>query len=206
MYIFMFWSNTIIAGSTFILAVITFFYLLETRRMRKTTQEMLRVSDKPHILIYLFPDETYPYCINLCIQNIGTGFARKIDFNGDFSFTPMLPRGWKPLSENGIIKNGIDYLGPGKKIEIFLFLSYIMRQDSMVPNRPPILEEVLDITVTYQDSMKKERKEKFLLEFKQWENYGQNENQPIAEIADFLKHEVAETLNEINRYLQYKDK
>ena len=202
----MFWSNIIIAGSTVVLAIITLFYLLETREMRKTTQEMLRVSDKPHILIYLFPDETYPHCINLCIQNIGTGFAHKIDFTGDFSFTPMLPRGWKPLADNGIIKNGIDYLGPGKKIEIFLFMSPMMRQDSMVPNRPPILEERLDITVTYQDSMKKERKEEFLLEFKQWEDYGNSESQPIAEIADFLKTQVADTLDEIKRYLQYKEK
>ena len=202
----MFWSNIIIAGSTVVLAIITLFYLLETREMRKTTQEMLRVSDKPHILIYLFPDETYPHCINLCIQNIGTGFAHKIDFTGDFSFTPTLPRGWKPLADNGIIKNGIDYLGPGKKIEIFLFMSHMMRQDSMVPNRPPILEERLDITVTYQDSMKKERKEEFLLEFKQWEDYGNSESQPIAEIADFLKTQVADTLDEIKRYLQYKEK
>ena len=85
-------SALITAIATGVLAVITYLYA-------KTTREILKASNKPEIIIFLFPDKTYPYCVNLCIENIGTGFAHKIYFSGDFSFAPMLPHGWKPLSE-----------------------------------------------------------------------------------------------------------
>ena len=188
-------SALITAVATGVLAVITFFYAM-------TTRGILKASNKPEILIFLFPDETYPYCINLCIQNIGTGFAHKISFAGDFSFTPMLPHGWKPLAENGILKNGIDYLPPGKKVEIYLFTTNTMEQ-SFSPGMLTISEELLDVTVTYKDSVNAEHKEKFQLEFNQWDRYGLSKNNPVADIADTLKVRIAEDLSEIKRILKY---
>ena len=188
-------SALITAIATGVLAVITYCYA-------KTTRGILKASNKPEILIFLFPDETYPSCINLCIQNIGTGFAHKIYFAGDFSFTPMLPHGWKPLAENGILKNGIDYLPPGKKVEIFLFMTNTMEQ-SFSHDMLTISEESLDITVTYRDSVNAEHEKNFQLEFNQWGRYGLSENNPVADIADTLKVRIAEDLSEIKRILEY---
>lgn len=203
-------NGIITALATVVLAVITWWYV---RLMKKyvqltqenvqLTQEILKAGNKAEVLIFLFPDETHPYCINLCIQNIGTGFAHDIQFEGDFSFTPILPPGWKPLSENGILKNGIDYLPHGKKIEIFLFMTNAMAQE-MSPGRATILEDFLDITVTYKDSANTKNKKTFMLEFSPWENYGQSQNKPISEIADTLERRIAEDLSEIKRILEYR--
>jgi len=195
-------SNAIIAFSALTTAIATGVLVGITYWYAKTTRGILKASNKPEILIFLFPDETYPYCINLCIQNIGTGFAHKIYFAGDFSFTPMLPHGWKPLAENGILKNGIDYLPPGKKVEIFLFTTNTMEQ-SFSPGMLTISEEWLDITVTYKDSVNAKHEESFQLEFNQWDRYGLAENNPVADIADTLKVQIAENLSEIKRILEY---
>ena len=195
-------NNAIIAFSALITAIATGVLAVITYCYAKTTRRILKASNKPEILIFLFPDETYPSCINLCIQNIGTGFAHKIYFAGDFSFTPMLPHGWKPLAENGILKNGIDYLPPGKKVEIFLFMTNTMEQ-SFSQDMLTISEESLDITVTYRDSVNAEHEKNFQLEFNQWGRYGLSENNPVADIADTLKVRIAEDLSEIKRILEY---
>ena len=187
-------SALITASATGVLAVITYLYT-------KTTREILKASNKPEILIFLFPDQTYPYCVNLCIENIGTGFAHKVYFAGDFSFVPMLPHGWKPLAENGILKNGINYLPPGKKVEIFLFMTNTMEQN-FSPGMLTISEESLDITVTYRDSVNAEHQKNFQLEFNQWDRYGLSENNPVADIADTLKVRIADDLSEIKRILE----
>lgn len=193
-------SGAITALATIVIAIATIILARITSRYAKTTDEILKAGNKPEILIFLFPDETFPYCINLCIQNIGTGFARDVKFTGDFSFTPMLPPGWKPLAENSILKNGIDYLPPGKNVKIFLFMTHTMQQESMISGRPPISEEYLDITVTHKDI---ESPENFILQFNQWEGYGASENHPIADIADTLRVRIAEDLGEIKRILEY---
>lgn len=195
-------NNAIIAFSALITAIATGVLAVITYLYAKTTREILKASNKPEILIFLFPDETHPYCVNLCIENIGTGFAHKIYFAGDLSFVPMLPHGWKPLSENGILKNGIDYLPPGKKVEIFLFMTNTMEQ-SFSPGMLTISEESLDITVTYRDSVNTEHEKNFQLEFNQWDRYGLSENNPIADIADTLKVRIADDLSEIKRILEY---
>ena len=75
-------DGTITAIATVSLTDITFWYAFLTRKILKST-------NKPEILIFLYPDEKYPF-INLCIQNIGTGFASAITFTGDPTFMPAI--------------------------------------------------------------------------------------------------------------------
>lgn len=69
-------ATVIVASTTIVLAIITWWYA-------KTTDRMLKAGNTPEILLYLFPSETYSRRINLCIQNIGTGFASDINFRGE---------------------------------------------------------------------------------------------------------------------------
>ncbi len=131
-------------------------------------------------LIFLHPDEKYP-SINLCIQNIGTGFASEITFTGDLSFTPVSLRSNKPLMEIGIFEEGIDYLGPEKKIEFPLFFTY-----SMDDNMDGFPEQPLNIVTTYKDSVNTKYKESFSLDFKKWKGYNKFEMQPLENIANKL--------------------
>ena len=163
-------NGTITAIATVILAVITFWYATLTRKI-------LKITDKPEILIFLFPSEANPYKINLCIQNIGTGLASDIKFSDDLSIIPTLPFDNTPLNKMSIFKDGIDYLGPGKKIEIGLFITHAMGE---------LLNKSLEITVYYKDSTNGKHKDSFILNFCKWENFRQDEI-PIISVANSLK-------------------
>ena len=156
----------ITALATAILAFITWRYVLLTRRM-------LEANNKPELLVFLFPAEGFEYSINLCIQNIGTGFASNVKFTGDLSFQPLYQN--LPLKHMGIFKNGIDNLPPGKKIEIPLFHTQKIPQKS------------LNITVTYTDSMKNKYTEAFLLEFNKWIGFRRFQSNSFQKIASSLE-------------------
>ena len=108
------WLNSndgaVIGIATVVLVVITGYYVYLTWRM-------LKANNTPDIAISLCPHEAYLPCVMLRIENIGTGAARKILFRTDLSFSAD---GETALEEVGFLKNGIDYLGPGQKIEHFL--------------------------------------------------------------------------------------
>ena len=76
----------IIASSAIVTALATVVLAIITWRYVRLTKEILKTSDKPEILIFLFPNEKSLYRIDLCIQNIGTGFASDVKFTGDLSF------------------------------------------------------------------------------------------------------------------------
>lgn len=167
-------SGAITAFATVIVAIATGVLAWITWRYAKTTDKILKASDKPEILIYLFPSEGNSRCINLCIQNIGTGFASDIIFDGDdLDFIPPMLFVNIPLKEMSIFKKGIDYLAPGKKIEIPLFITHGMGDAS---------EKTLTIFVTYEDSMRKKYDDSFPLNLSKWVDFSQ-EDTPIAKTA-----------------------
>lgn len=51
---------------------------------------MLKAANTPLIRMFL---HTRRHNITLCVENIGTGFARDIKFTGDLSFKPFNPKG-----------------------------------------------------------------------------------------------------------------
>lgn len=178
-------SALITAIATGVLAVITYWYA-------KMTRKILKASNKPEILVSLVPHEIYTNSIYLCIQNVGTGFATDIKLTCIPSFDPLLP-GNRSLEEFGIFKQGIDYLGPGNKVQIFLFWTHCL---------PKLPTQSLTITVNYKDCEPKNGI-KFLLDFTMWEGVGQQFTQlePIAEIEKVLKGDIAEALKGIERKL-----
>ena len=175
-------STIIIAFATIVLAFITGSYA-------SSTKKILDTYDKPEVLIYLFPSESNANCINLCIQNIGTGFAADIKFSGDLSFVSpfnLLRRNYystegTKLEEISIFRNGIDYLPPGRKIEMRLFDTD--RIDDLST-------DTLSLTTAYKDSRKETYSRDFNLKFNQWENFSQSVSpnssaaQSLAKIAD----------------------
>ena len=135
-------SGAITAIATLILVGITGWYVYLTR-------QMLKVANTPVIRMFL---HTRRNNITLCVENIGTGFARDIKFTGDLSFKTLNSFGESKatLGELEPFKSGIEYLGPGHKVERFLF----HRNDfQRVPNH------TFDIIVTYNDlGIAKEKK------------------------------------------------
>ena len=105
--------------------------------------------------------------IFLCVENIGTGFARDIKFTGDLSFKPTF---WnnnsrdKPLKELEPFKSGIPYLGAGHKQERII---------SSTQEFLSLPKQAFDIIVTYNDLGIAKEKETFSFEFGNSDNTDQ---------------------------------
>ena len=169
------WLNTndgvVIGIATVVLVCITGYYVYLTWRI-------LKASNTPEITVSLHPHEAYIHCVMLCVENIGTGAARNIQFQTDLSFKPD---GERALEDVGFLKKGIDYLGPGQKIEHFL-VSVIGKLDEL-KKRP------LEFGVTYTDSaiQKGKYKHTFSLDFGENEGLATIGKSPLYEIAEATK-------------------
>jgi len=167
------WLNTndgaIIGIATVVLVGITGYYAYLTWRM-------LKANNTPEIAISLCPHEAYLPCVMLCIENIGTGAARKILFQTDLSFSAD---GEISLEDVGFLRDGIDYLVPGQKIEHFL-VSVLGKLDDL--KKTP-----LEIGVTYTDSVKRIYQCAFHLDFGEYEGYSRIGKSPLVEIAEATK-------------------
>ena len=164
-------DGAIVGIATVVLVGITGYYAYLTRRL-------LKASDTPEIAVSLRPHEGYIHCVMLCIENIGTGAARDIQFQTDLSFKPD---GERALEEVGFLKNGIDYLGPKEKIEHFLV--------SVIGKLDKLKETPLEIGVTYTDSVKLKYRHKraFRLDFSEDEGFKRIGKHPLFEIARATK-------------------
>lgn len=173
-------SGAITAAATAILACITLWYVLVTQKIMKTSQEMLRVANTPEVQVsLLYGHDTFAQIptIDLCIQNIGSGFAHDLKFSGSItSFKSKFSE--KMLGEYDIIKNGVSHLGPGKRYQITLL---------DVVGNVPLPKEPFEMIVTYKDSAKNEKNETFSIDFTKNIGYRQLGDPSFESIADSLQ-------------------
>ena len=166
-------NGTITAIATVILAYITWRYV----RLMKTyvqltqenvqlTQEMVENSYKPEVVVLLLREgersvQTAPTqwtdkrTMILSIKNVGPGVARKIKFEGDFSFRSY--GGDLPLKSINFLANGIDRLIPGEERRSNSFITGDPSDDSN--------QSQVKITGTWEDVKGKKYCEDFCLNF-----------------------------------------
>ena len=143
-------AAVVTAGATIVLAVITSRYV-------QLTASSLKATYKPQIFVSLRYELPVGIAVSdcwqhICVENIGVGPARKVEFAGDLSFKTQKSTS---LKEIGFIKNGIDALAPGQE------------QDESVPLELESHEEYppVKITVTYKDSRGDDYDDEFILDF-----------------------------------------
>ena len=100
----------ITAIATVVLVGITGFYAWVTKKMLEENRQMRLDAQKPRIAIFLRPHESSIRFIVLCIQNMGGGPAKNVQFTctSDAILSPLFI---------GYIKHGISYFAPSQKIE-----------------------------------------------------------------------------------------
>ena len=103
-------DGAIIGIVTAVLVGITGYYAYLTRRL-------LKANDTPEIAISLRPHEAHITLVMLCIENIGTGAARNLQFATNPASIPCLDI---PFEKIGFLESGIAYFEPGRRIEQFL--------------------------------------------------------------------------------------
>ena len=163
-------NGIITAFATVLLAYITWryvrlmkTYVQLTQENVRLTQEMVENAYKPEVVVRLLREgvrtvQTAPTewtdkrTMILSIKNVGPGVARKIKFEGDFSFRSY--GGALPLQSINFLANGIDRLIPSEERRSN---SFITGDPSDDPNHT--------ITGTWEDLKGKKYCEDFCLNF-----------------------------------------
>ena len=169
-----------------IMVLVTIALVFITRRYVILTGELVKSNSKPEILVYLRPDEDNLLCVNLWVENVGTGLAYNVEFTpADPSFAPDRENS---LGNLGLIREKIDYWGPGHKTKTFL-TSVVGRQDLFE-------QEPFKIDVTYEDSEKTPYRRSFSLDFKQWENVSEvpTNSSKMAKALEGIQGHLKKTL------------
>ena len=170
-------NGIITAFATVFLTGITWWYVYLTRLM-------LKAANTPVVRMFLHASED---SITLCVQNIGTGFARDIKFKGDLSFKPRRPENVK-LKDLKPFKDGIPYLGSGDKSETFLCHRHAL--GDLPAHR-------FDITVFYKDLANFKDDDTFTFEIGNWDNTDQF-GSPHTDDSTSAIERVAAALNRMS--------
>ena len=174
-------DGAIITIATLVLVCITLWYVIETMRMRRTTQEMLKISNTPDVQVSIVWEyrskkvSTY----DLCIQNIGTGFAYDLKFSGNI-ISLRIPIFNERLDDYEIIKDGISVLGPGKRYQFPLFWRYDWGELDLP-------KEIYVVNVSYMDSAQNPKNGTFHLDFTKGGGYPQIDDPSLESIARSLQ-------------------
>lgn len=178
------WLNTynsvIIGIATVVLVGITGIYVYLTWRL-------LKANNTPEIAISLRPHEAHVNAVMLCIENIGTGTARSLQFATNPSSVAGLDI---PLEKIGVLRNGIAFFEPRRKIEQLLVILLGKGKLNELRQTP------LEITVTYKDSADHKHERAFHLDFGEFEDFSQFGTPPLYEMAKNIK-KIQEDLHRI---------
>ena len=167
------WLNTnsgaVIAIATLVLVVFAGNYIYLMWRL-------LRGNNSPEVVVSLRLHEMHVNLVLLCIENMGTGAARDLQFTID---PPSIENLDIPFEEIGYIQNGIAYFEPGQKIEQFIVgVTNKLDELKLTP---------FEVTITYRDSVNRKHERTFNLDFGENEGMAHIGTPPLFEIARATK-------------------
>jgi hypothetical protein len=166
--------------SSLILAVITAIYVYLTHNLVSETKKMREFQSDPEILVTIQPKEDYMWFIYLNIINLGGGSAHDIKFK----LSPDLEcYDGQYLSKVGIIKEGLNALGPNQDIKFLLTdIPYLTEKKRFL---------TLELDVSYRNMLDKKFKRHYSLNFSQFKGISHMPNHylipNIQKIGDQLE-------------------
>lgn len=169
-------------------AIIIGWYVRRIRLLKTANApENISKPEKPEIVVFLRPHSSSVQCLMLCIENIGTGTAYNVRFGtGSSHAAPFIQPASnlsdvRLLKKNNFLQKGIGCFGPGQKIEQFLI--------SLVDGLPEELKQPLQISVTYTDLLNRSYKNRYTLDFSEFESLvqiGSTEGKSILDLRPLL--------------------
>ena len=162
-------NNAIIAFSALITAIATGVLAFITLRYVRLTQEILKATNKPEVIIFLRFNKDGR--ISLRIENIGTGYASDGKVHRRSPFHKAIPQfpgeGGKLVKELPPFKNGIPYLGSGHKIDTLPLFSIYADEQDHTPKQP------ISVKVSYKNSTGTSDDKMFSFEPRNWQDRSQ---------------------------------
>ena len=178
-------------------------WLTSKKRPPKTANAPENI-DKPEIVVLLRPHPSSMQILMLCIKNIGTETAHNVRFGtGSSRAAPFIQPASnlsdvRLLKKNNFLQNGIGCFGPGQKIEQFLI--------SLIDGLPEELKQPLQISVTYTDSLNRPYKNRYTLDFGDFESLVQSDSiegkavsdlRPLLDVIQTGFSQVAENIEHL---------
>ena len=181
------WINLIIAGSTLLTLICTFFIIRESIQMRK-------MYITPDISMFLHFGEASPTLMFLTIENIGLGTACNVKFKiiSDYNFYKSND---DKLVSNGIFDNGISNFYPRQKFRYFI--------DSLSENFNEKSKENFSIEVSYNDVTNKSYRKTYDLKIKEF--LGGTNHTPPETYLGRISYELEEIKKLYKRDLELKE-
>ncbi len=163
----------------------------QVRQSQKRTEEsqkrLEKRLDSPKVVAFLRRDEVWKSCWIVCVENVGTGTAKNVQFQPS---NPSLETVSEiSLGDIGFIKNGIDYFGSGQKYEFPI--NTIRGEEAW----KELMQTPLEITITYANSADEELVEYAHLDFGVFGSVPLVKS-PIGSIAETTK-EMVKAINEM---------
>ena len=162
--------SLIIAGSTLLLVVLTGTYVIITFKLLQETKQTINETHRPEVVLFLTLErqQKNQRCYLdtfLCVQNVGTRAARRIWFDGDFSFKPVYGNS---LKEINFLRNGIEVLISGQTMSAKIAsverrLDELHKEDLYKDRQAKV-----KFDVTYQTFFGKEFSDRFQLDFREF--------------------------------------
>ena len=185
--------NYLNSNSGLIAAIATVILVGITWRYVRLTQEILKATNKPEVIIFLrFNNDR---TISLRIENIGTGYASDVKFAGDLLSHKARPQFFgeegKKIKELPPFKNGIPYLGSGHKIDTLPLFSIYVEEEDHIP------KHAISIKVSYKDSTGTPDDKTFFFQPRNWEDRSQFMSPHSDDISDELGR-IAGSLEDIS--------
>ncbi|MGH7788572.1 MAG: hypothetical protein ACRERC_17005 [Candidatus Binatia bacterium] len=155
---------------TFVLAIATIVYVVETRRIRQADTE-------PALSIYTVPHDAYIMILELVVTNYGRGAARNAAFTIEADRDEILAREVRSLD----VLTTLTYLPPGEKFRFFFGEAGKLLPE---PEMKPIV-----ITASYETEGGEKRAAKFVIDAQQYDG--------ATRIGEPPEYESAKALNKI---------
>jgi hypothetical protein len=142
-------TTALLAIPSFFVAVVTFLYVLLTRDLIKTNQDLVAAQSQPSVIAHVKENDLDFHYIDLIIENVGMGIANNIKF--DVEPHGFITQSGDPLEDLPVIQNGIPTLGPKQKFSMVLrFLPDLMDKGKPLSDIHDTLK--FQITIRYQNS------------------------------------------------------
>ena len=183
-------STIVIACAAIGTTVATIVLVIITKKYVLLTQDILKATNKPKVILFLRYRER---SISLCIQNIASGYASDIEFGGDLSFKTidLYGREGKALKDIEPFKSGINFLGTGHKINTTLCHEGDIRD---------LKKRSFKILVSYKDSAGKTFKQLSPFDLGNWENTSQF----ITPDTDDVANAIERAAGKIDRLINHR--
>ena len=140
--------------SSLLVAIVTGVYVVLSWRLLQESKKMRILQNQPRVSITFEPEGHQINLIDLVIKNTGLGPASDLRFRLQ-SDSEMIEG--MPLSEVGLIKNGLSYLGPQQEFRFLLAILYAATKEQM--------EQPVIITVQYNDTFNTQYSNTFTIDF-----------------------------------------